>query len=120
MGDKTVVKFIASMIVVMAISGSVAAHHTKVAVGWLIGFNERTGEILLNDGRTYRASSRIDFSLLNRGERFLVEFEQTRSFREIIAMIPVPVMDDPPLTIVNDEGGEQDTDWSLLPSGPVF
>ena len=96
------VKFITSLLVVLAVSGPAAAHDTKVKVGRLISFDELTKEVFLDDGKVYFGSPRIDFSLLLRGERFFIEFVQTRSRKNIVAMIPFPVMDDQLLTSVND------------------
>lgn len=96
------IKYIVSFLVAMGISGQATAHHTKIKVGWLIGFDELTDEIFLSDGKTYYASSRINFSLLVPGERFLVEFVETRSRMKITAMVPVPVMEEHLLTSVND------------------
>ena len=96
------IKFITSLLVVMAISGPAAAHDTKVKVGWLISFDKLTNEVFLDDGRVYYGSPRIDFSSLVRGERFFIEFVQTRSRKKIVAMIPFPVMEEQLLTSVSD------------------
>lgn len=96
------VKFIASLLVVMAIGGPAAAHDTKVTVGWLIGFDELTNEVFLDDGKIYQASPRIDFSLLDPGQRFFIEFVHTRSRKKIVEIIPIPVMDEQQLISVND------------------
>lgn len=96
------VKFIASLLVVMAISFPAAAYGTKVAVGWLIGFDELTDEVFLDDGKTYHASPRINFSLLNPGERFFIEFVQTRWRKKIVVIIPFPVLDERQLTSADD------------------
>jgi len=95
-------KFIAALLAGMAISAPAAAHHIEITVGWLIGFNELTDEVILDDGKAYYASPWINFSVLIPGERFLVEFVQSNSRKEIVSMIPVPVIEGPRLTAVND------------------
>jgi hypothetical protein len=97
-----VIKFIILLLVVMAISRPAAAHDTKIVVGRLINFDKLTNEVFLDDGRIYYGSPRVDFSLLVRGERFFIEFVRTRSRKNIVAMIPLPVMEEQLLTSVND------------------
>jgi hypothetical protein len=97
-----VIKFLASLLVVMGINGPVEAHHIRGTVGWLVGFDEMTDEVYLDDGKTYYASPRINFSSLVLGERFFIEFVETNSHKRIVAMMPIPVMDEPLLTWVND------------------
>ncbi len=95
-------KFIAALLAGMAISAPAAAHHIEITVGWLIGFDELTDEVFLDDGKAYYASPWINFSVLVPDERFLVEFVQRKSRKEIVAVIPVPVIGGPRLTAIND------------------
>ena len=96
-------KFIASLLAVMTVSSPAIADQVKVTVGWLTGFNVQADEVYLDDGKTYHAPPQIDFSVLNPGERYLVEFTQSPARKKIVVIIPVPVMDERRLTSANDK-----------------
>lgn len=95
-------KIFALLLIALAVSGPAVADHEEVTVAWVIGVDELTDEVLLHDGRAYHASPWINFSLLVPGERFLIELARRGSHKEIVAMIPAPVMEGPRLTAAND------------------
>jgi hypothetical protein len=97
-----VFKFIAPLLVVLTVSMPLSAHNTGTMVGWVIGFDKYTDKVYLNDGKVYYAAPWINLSLLIRGERFFIEFVQIESRTEIVTMIPIPIMEEPQLTVVND------------------